>query len=452
MAAVTISDYNDVALEYFNPKLQPQLNSKTEVYSAMMKNDRQTHWSPARNWNVAFKYGRSNASGFTDGTSLPTESKQLLKRLQGGSKRFYYYLLLDGLLEVERAKGKRIILDHLAGEMRGGMEDSIVNLDRKLVSGGVMPGFLVQKKNPAGADDWLFYGNFDVMTAAVAASATLDCKFIRLDRDPTTATTNGYTTISAVPTVDSVDAAAGTIHLDANLDTSGLPTDAVIGVEITDTTAIASLKLDQECVGIYGNLGLQTHFTLDRTSGASPDLLDPISGDRPLQSTFISACTASAAVALDRSHLRKMIQTCYLRSGHYFDQLWMHPLMIEKYEDVLMSSSYASVNIPGTSASRGDVGFKADDSSAEGKTSFSYAGIPIYQKRSVDNGIILGMRLKEHDWDIKQSRRFGFEKKGGGPLRPVSGKDHFEAFAKMYFEQVCQRPNTQAVLTGLIKG
>lgn len=449
---VTITDYNDVALEYFNPKLQPQLNAKTECYRAFMKNDRMTHWSPARNWNTALKYGRSNASGFTDGTSLPTEAKQLFKRLQGGSKRWYYYMLIDGLLEVERAKGKRIIVDHLAGEMRGGMEDSIHMLDRKLISGGVLVGFLVQKKNPGGADNWLFYGNFDVVTACVAASATTEARFIRLDRDPTTATTNGYTTVSTTPDIDGVDAAAGTISLDANLNTSGLPTDCVVGVEITDSTAIAALKLDQECVGVYGNLALQTHFTLDRTSGAGTDLIDPVSNDRILQSNFISACTAATAVALDRSHLRKLIVDPYIRTGKYPDQIWMHPLMVEKYEDVLMSSSWAAVNLPGTKASSGDIGFSINDADAEGKTPFSYAGIPIYQKRSVDNGIILAMSLREHNWDIKQSRKFGFETKGGGPLRPVSGKDHFEAFAKMYFELVCQRPAASAVLTGLIKG
>jgi len=421
----TLATFTNVLKEDFEPELLRILNNETEVWNAFMRGT--AKWE-GRNWNKSIKTSRNSGTAYTDGT-LPTAGQQGYQRLQGTAKRLYATVHIDALLmEAARSGGINQVIDWAEGELQGVVEDLSVYADRRLVSGGTCVGFLSGQSNAATQN---FDGDFDKVAAAIAAGGgTCTVSVIR-----------GDTYAATAGTLNASDAVNGTVTFTAAFDTTPADNDRGWAVVINDAAVEAALNTAFQPVGIYGNLGLPTHHSVDRTTATGTATV--------LQSLIFRQPTLEnqTRVALTRARMKRVMTEIYLASGKRPDEIWMPARQIERYEDIVLATTNVSqMHVSGERATRGDAGIAAKSSD---ETGLSFEGIPIKRKRHLDNGLILFMQTKNKGWTLEELRKGGFESRGGGILQPVGGDDSFEGYWKAYHELVCCKPNRQAVLTGL---
>jgi|TARA_R100000084_G_scaffold62415_1_gene26725 hypothetical protein len=421
---------------YIGP-LQEQLNN--EVMVLQMFEKAKISWA-GRQGIVPVHVGRNSGVAFAAegstgaGGDLPTAGSQTTKRLSFEAAYLYGRFEVTGPAIASAAKGGTAsFIGALELEMDKLKDDIRDQADRSMTSGGRVVGFLNQHKNEAGAATWEFAGDFAKIAKAYADKgnnvdvAVVDCSNNTLSGDAVS-----YELITTSAALDCAHAGFnptnGTVRLTNALNTTTVADGYACALVISDTDAKLNY-LDQEPIGIYGNLGGELLFGVDRGS---------VAGDAmQLQSVIVNMDQDNSGngdgEALTLARMQEVIDGISITSGMEPDVILMNPLDRAQYIGLLQGN--IQMNSQGTAQS-GDGGFLG----------LSYAGIPIKAARNVDRGLILFLNTK--CWKLAVLEDGKFADLDGSVLSRVSGKDSFEGFYKWYYNHYCYRPNAQGVLTG----
>ena len=434
---VTINHLDSILKEFYIGPIQEQLNN--EVMVLQMFEKAKISWAGKQ--GVVPVHVDRNVGGVafkTDGGDLPTAGSQEPKRLTFTAAYLYGRFAVTGPAIAAAAKGGTAsFIGALELEMDKLKDDIRNKADRTVVSGGRVAGFLNERKNETGASVWQFRGDFQkIADAWDAKGSNIDVEVIDCSNKTITGKSVTYEKITTPASIDVTNSefnpTAGTIHLTGALDTTGVAAGFGCALVISDTDAGVNALLDQEPIGIYGNLGSESHFGVDRGS---------VAGDATvLQSIIMTADLAATSdeptsdAALTLSRMQEVIDSVNSLSGMEPSIILMNPGDRAKY--IALCQGQLQITRTGT-ATNGDAGFLG----------LSYGGFHIKAASHVDRGLMLFLNTK--DWKLAVLEDFKFADLDGNVLSRVNNKDSFEGFCKWYYNHYCCRPNANAVLTGI---
>ena len=493
MASVSISDLDPILKEFYEGPIIDALNSQLEMVQLFTKTP--LDWQ-GRRGIIPVHIGRNSGVQYAaEGAALPDAGRQSHVDLQITAKYLYGRFSLTGPAIASAKTTANSFATYVQTEMDGLVTDVKVKANQAMFTGAGCVGFIWEKFDIAGGvanQDYNFSGNKDVLkqyqTTARAlpgagAADKLAVDVIRLDVYRSAVNLNGAAT-SGITTTPLTDGTADNIiNLKSN-DIGGNDSDLYLrgtgpafphNTELLDNTlamvvvtssganpantyvpnAVATANISSvlgaEQNGLYGNLGLQTHFGVDRNLVGIPGVAQA-STAKPLEggnhelraaSMYSQANAgggvAAPAVALNFSLMQKMLDEIMVEGGDNPDCIYMHPTMRQQYANQLAFTAVATnlqrnvLDRPGT----GDPGF----------TGYSFANVPVKVSRHCGRGLAIFLNTKV--WTITELQSFGMADLDGSVLSRLSDKDEWEGFVRWYYDLVCKEPNRCAVLAGI---
>ncbi len=427
--AANLTTFDGILKDFYVGPVIEELNQEVFVLDHFEKATVQ--WN-GRRAILPVHVARNSGVGYAaDGASLPAAGQQGWEDLQVSAANLYGRFQITGpAISAARTGGTNAFISYVDAEMDHLKKDVRDRANRSAVSGGRVVGFINQKKDGGVAEVWQFAGDHQKVTDAIAArGAAVACQFIRCDTYAIVDTDN--VSAATAPTAS----AMATITVDTALDTRPVPDGVAIAVRISD--ADASLDyLDNESLGIYGNLFERTHFGVDRT--------DATGTATALQSQGFTQGTATpdAGAALSLARIQAVMDNITLESGQDCDLMMMSPLQRSRYVALLTGTLST-----GSGVLWSDAG-KSDKTGDGGFTSLGYAGVPIYSSRHVDQGLIIFMR--SDSWCLLEKEPMAFADLDGAVLSRVSGVDAFEGYIRWYYNLCAKDPGANAILCGLL--
>lgn len=428
---VDISVLDAVLKDYYIGPLQEQLNNEVMVLDMFEK--AKISWA-GKQGVVPLHVGRNSGVEFkAEGATLPDAGSQTTKRLTFQAAYLYGRFEVTGPAIAAAAKGGTAsFIGALELEMDKLKDDVRNKADRSMTSGGRVVGFLNQRKAEGAAATWEFRGDFQkIVDVRTAKGANLDIAVIDCSNNTLTGEAVTYERITTTAKVDTTHAgfspATGTIRLDDALDTTGVAVGFGAALVIIDGDAAVDAILDNEPTGIYGNLGDETLFGVDR--GSTP-------GDAmELQSVILAQDVDNNGDAddLTLSRMQEVIDAISITSGMDPDVIMMNPIDRAKYIALINGNIFKPVE----KATSGDGGFLG----------LSYGGIPIKAARNVDRSLMLFLNTK--CWKLAVLEDGKFADLDGSVLSRIASEDSWEGFYKWYYNHYCYRPNANGVLTGI---
>ena len=501
MASVSISDLDPILKEFYEGPIIDALNSQLEMVQLFTKTT--LDWQ-GRRVIIPVHIGRNTGVQYAaEGASLPDAGKQSHVDLQIRAKYLYGRFSLTGPAIASAKTTANSFATYVQTEMDGLVTDVKVKANQAMFTGGGCVGFIWEKFDlaggGAGTQDFNFSGNKDVLkqyqtTARSigigAAAEELSVDLIRLDVyasavEKFAATGSGITTTPLTDgTADHIIQLKSNNYINATTPAPGVATNIRLnggganfphdtalrdntlcmvvvkesGIRVGNTftaNAVAtqnlSSVLDAEQNGLYGNLGLQTHYSVDRNlvgipGAAQTSIAKPIEGgNHELRAASMysqanaGGAAAAAAQPLNFSLMQKMLDEIMVEGGDNPDCIYMHPTMRQQYANQLAFTAVATnlqrnvLDRPGT----GDPGF----------TGYSFANIPVKVSRHCGRGLAIFLNTKV--WTITELQSFGMADLDGSVLSRLSDKDEWEGFVRWYYDLVCKEPNRCAVLGGI---
>ena len=433
MAEATRTTLDAILKDYYIGPLQEQLNQEVMVLNLFEK--AKISWA-GKQGVVPVHVGRNTGVAFkAESAQLEAAGTQTTKRLTFEAAYLYGRFQVTGPAIASAAKGGTAsFVGALELEMDKLKDDVRNKADRTLTSGGRVVGFLNQHKTEGAAATWDFRGDFAKISAAYnAKGSNIDIAVVDCSNDTLTGDTVTYEFITTLAAIDITHAgfnpSAGTIRLTAALDTSGVADGFACALAISDSDAAVNALLDEEPIGIYGNLGYVSLFGVDRGSvdGTAMELQSVIAN----MDADNSSNGDDEALTLER--MQQMIDAINVTSGQDIDLILMNPIMRAKYTALISGNIFKPVE----KATTGDGGFLG----------LSYAGVPIKSARHVDNGLMIFMNTK--CWKLAVLEDGKFADLDGSVLSRVTDNDSWEGFYKWYYNHYCYRPNANGVLTGV---
>tara|TARA_R110000824_G_scaffold36852_2_gene113990 strand:+ start:7776 stop:9272 length:1497 start_codon:yes stop_codon:yes gene_type:complete len=493
MASVSISDLDPILKEFYEGPIIDALNSQLEMVQLFTKTT--LDWQ-GRRVIIPVHIGRNSGVQYaSEGGDLPTAGKQSHVDLQITAKYLYGRFSLTGPAIASAKTTANSFATYVQTEMDGLVTDVKVKANQAMFTGAGAVGFIWEKHDTCvggvAAQDFNFSGNKDVLKqyqttaraltgAGVADKLAVDV--IRLDLYVSAINLNGAATsgITTSPLTDGTadhiinlksndiggndsdlylrgtGAGPGFPHNAALLDnTLAMVVVTTSGANPANTyvpnavaTANISSVIGAEQNGLYGNLGLQTHFSVDRNLVGNPGVAQA-STAKPLEggnhelraasmyaSTTAAGGVAAAAVPLDFSLMQKMLDEIMVAGGDNPDCIYMHPTMRQQYANQLAFTAVATnlqrnvLDAPG----KGDPGF----------TGYSFSNIPVKVSRHCGKGLAIFLNTKV--WTITELQAFGMANLDGNVLSRLTNKDEWEGFVRWYYDLVCKEPNRCAVL------
>jgi len=427
-----ISHLGSILKEFYIGPLQEQLNNEVMVLSMFEK--AKISWA-GKQGVVPVHVGRNSGVAFRgDGEALEAAGSQDTKRFTFTAAYLYGRFQVTGPAIAAAAKGGTAsFIGALELEMDKLKDDVRNTADRTAISGGTVVGFLNQKRN--SADDWEFRGDLEKLATAMgfpAGGADTDVQIINctnLELEPSGVNTYEVIATKKVKAATFVaKSATGKIDFTAALDTTAGVVSNGFAAAVVVSEAVPKAVLDKEPVGVYGNLGSELHFTVDRGQVANDATI--------LQSVIMCQKDTGDGAAEDLSlgRMQEVIDNISVTSGMEPDVILMNPVDRAKYISLLQGTLQMTRT---GSATSGDAGFLG----------LSYAGIPIKSGRHVGRGLMLFLNTK--CWKLAVLEEGKFADLDGSVLSRVSGKDSWEGFYKWYYNHYCYRPNANGILTGL---
>ena len=477
----TRATLEDILKEFYLGPVQEQLNNEVMVLDLMTK--------ATVDWNgrvaiIPIHVSRNTGVGFSNpdtGGLLPTAGEQGYERLEVNAHFLYGRFQITGPAMSAAGKGgANSFIGWMEAEMDKLVNDVKSASDNAMISGGRVLGFLNQHKNPGGGlapavDTWEFFGDCEkaqqLLTAVTTAADpgppvtnALLVDLVRVDRNAA----NGYAVINTEVALTAVDTIARTITL-SQTDNNGIGAGAVDTTGVDDGFAIAVVvsadqqteefvvapapavpaaeqaqvlavtnALNEEPIGIFGNLGSRVHFTVNRFSPASNTEF-PV-----LQSNIMTQEVGGGQdrVALTLPRMQAVMDQTHQVSGQEPDCILISPLARQQYASLfqLTAASSAVMNTSGESAGKLDGGFSG----------LSYGGLPIKTARHVGSGGMIFLRLSS--WKVLELEAHGFADLDGSILARAGvggqGIDAYEGYYRWYYNTVTTNPNQNAILCG----
>ena len=418
--AATITTLQDALREYYLPYAE-QLNQEILVYDMFSKQE--VSWS-GRDAILPVHVSRNTGVSFIgDGQALPAAGEQGWERLVINAKFLVGKFQLSGpAIAAAKKGGAGSLVDYMTGEVDRTMDDVHNAANLASIVGGEVLGYVWEKQNAAVFE---YSGR---TTGLSVGGATDTAQLVRLDT---------YATVGAATQVNTVTSTS--ITFNAPINTGAVPAGTVMAVvcDAAASTLVGGVagQFARELTGINSNLASEIHFNVPRdTAGGIP----------ALQSNFLLVDPVNdvyASLTLDR------MQACFdeinLESGGEPDAILMAPTMRQEYTSLLVGTASANLYKDVSEAGKGDGGFRQD--------SLGFNQKPIKVSRHCPPGTIHFLSTKE--WKLCELEAPGFSDLDGSILKSDSvggaGTDNYSGYYRIYADVVCQRPNANAVLTGV---
>ena len=402
--------------EFFLSPVQEQLNRETIALDLFEK--ARVNWA-GRIAVIPIHTGSTVALGgpsvqFSDAGAVPNATTQDFATMQVEARRLLARFQVDGMVMSAARKGNT---DQVINWMEGSMdlltEDVRDTMNQTVFSGGQVWGYATfaaaAGTGAPGAFVGAYFGDIVKLAAEIGAGVTT-CNLVDVN------------------TGAIIDTAAITLHAGAVAAREATFTlvggitvpqaDMILAVEITSTNVTTYAD---EPLGIYGNLGSSTMFSIVRA------------GTPILASNGFKPTTAVARAPLSLDVIQTAIDSVLEASGEDIDTLFMNPLQRQTYTALLT----ANLQTVTDRAGRGDGGF----------TGLSYGGVEIRSSRACGRGGMVLMSIKH--WKLLQLDTGGFADFDGSALSRVANTDAAEGYYRHYYNTACTRPNAQAVIAGL---
>lgn len=458
--SVQISDLEAILKEFYLGPIIEALNNQLEMVELFKKIT--VDWS-GKKVIIPVHVSRNTGTGFRkEGTEIPAAGKQGHVDLTVTAKYLYGRFSLTGPAIASAKTTANSFATYVQTEMDGLVTDVKIRANQAMWTGGGCVGFIHSRTDiaaaaPGGNQDYAFTGNKDVaaslqaLDSGAAATARLSVNVVRLD-DYSNAN-------SGVCMLDADALTAGNINLEC-VDGVGLTLSTMTGeyaamIQVLESgqrsapagvitftaDAVVPTGLDlpacksavqSEQLGVYANLGLQTHFGIDRN----------VAANAPLRSTVqaIDAKAGATNDALDFGRMQGILDEIMILGGDNPDCLYVHPIFRQEYASLLSFTAAAT-----TTFSK-DVQAGAGTAEA-GYSAYAFAGIPVKMSRHCGKGIVVYLRTST--WAICELQSFGMADLDGNVLSRLSNRDEFEGFVRWYYELVCKEPNRNAILCGI---
>jgi len=447
MAASTTSLADVLYNDYLGP-LQRELGESTFVLKKFKKSP--VHWSGGQAI-VRLHVGRNTGVGFrgeadgNSGTNLPTAGQQAYDQYVLTSAYLYGRFQISGPAIASAKKGDAdALIDGITEEMERLKEDTLFNAGQALYAGGTFLGWLNEHEAKGGASTWEFTGDIDKANTLIGytlADIDLDVNLIRMDT---------YALVSAAQ-VTAVDTAGHLLTLGDAEDTSVAALGAgstgyAIGVVVNDAgegnvdvagddANFMANATTRQPIGIFGNLGLPTLFTVDRTTAT---------GRTAMQSMCLTHSRTGnhdrEALQPGRLHSIKALKKVRARVTPKFDDVIAHPDLIEEYVDVLTAGGAAYSLDPRKRLGGGDA-IPFDDNT------LTVGGAPITTDPDCPMGCLVFLEMDP--WGFYELQEPDFMDLDGKPLRAVANQDALEGYLRWYYQIACRKPNRQGIITGI---
>ena len=479
--AATQQTLNDVLKEFYLGPVQEQLNNEVMVLDLMTK--------ATVDWNgrvaiIPIHTQRNTGVRYqTEGGTLPPAGEQGYHRLEINAAFLYGRFQITGpAISAAGKGGANSFIGWMESEMDKLVSDVKSAADNAMISGGRVLGFLNQRRVSAGGvapgvdADWEFFGDIakaqlmlDVMATPPAPGVNANAVLVDLVRMDVNAA-NGYDILNTGVALTATNAVTREITLSqmdlngvagAAVDTSAVDGGFAIAVVVSGTQqtstfagapavidaaglaaiALATGGLDGQSQGIFGNLGSQAHFGLDRNASAVTTI--PL-----LRSTIVTQDAAGGVgsgnrVGLTLPRIQSVFDTIHQGSDSEPDCILISPLARQQYAAMFQltaSTTTATYNVSGEKATNLDGGFSG----------LSYGNVPIKTARHVAQGGMIFMNLAS--WKVMELEGHGFADLDGSVLARAgvgtAGVDAYEGYYRWYYNTVCTKPNQNGILCG----
>jgi len=439
--AATQDTLSAILKEFYLGPVQDQLNNEMLILQTMEKST--VDWN-GRVAIIPLHVSRNSGVAIAaEGGTLPTAGEQGYERLQVNARFLYGRFQITGPAMSAAGKGgANSFIGWMDAEMNKLVTDVKNAADEMMISGGRCLGFINERNDNAAATTYQFFGNVEALEVArdfvATAGGEVRLQIVRMDTYADMVNDNAANFLTCAST----DATGRTFTSGAGnagaMDLSALPVGvscAVIVHETQDDAAcIAAVSyLDQQPVGVFGNLALPSHFGIDRTTAT---------GSAILQTTAITNNVAAAGTRTDinLSRLQGTLDEVLLQSGHEPNIIYMNPVQRQMY------SALFQLTAAGTSAVMNVSGEKSTHLNG-GFSGLSYGGLPIKTSRHVPNGGLIF--LKTDTWKLLELEGHAFADIDGDVLIRVQNQDAYEGYYRWYYNTVCTNPNQNAILCGL---
>ena len=454
---VTISDLDKILKDFYLGPIIESLNNQLEMVQLFTKAT--LDWS-GRQVVIPVHVSRNDGTGYrAEGNDLPIAGGQGFVNLNITAKFLYGRFCLTGPAISTAKTSANSFATYVQTEMDGLVTDTKLKANQAMFTGGGCIGFVHERLVvAAGASATLsFTGNKDVATTLQALQTAPALNEGRLVLDFIMLDDYSSAIAAAAPATDAVttDATAGTasqlvvecLGAGSGLDLQNIDSTYAAMVVVTgwgtrliaapNTFALVAgavaTEVSNEVIGLYANLGLKSHYTVDRN----------VAANAPLRSTVKAISVAGNGVAhanqaLDFGRMQSILDDLMILGGDDPDCIYIHPGLRQKYADLLVFTQPGAIQKdaqgkPGT----GDPGFSG----------YAFNGIPVKMSRHCGKGMMIF--LKTSTWTVAELQSFGMADLDGNVLSRVTNRDEWEGFVRWYYNLVCKEPNRNAILCGI---
>lgn len=461
MAGATINSLNAILKEFYLAPIQEQLNQEVLVLELMEK--AVVDWAgkqvviplhTARNTGVAFGNSAAGAS-----IALPTAGSEGYVRSLVEAKFLYGRFEITGPAISSLAKGGTAsFAGYVEAEMDRLVEDVRTKANRVAFTGGRVIGVLNERDTKVKGSTWEFTGDIQKLNTlfaaatALKAAAVLTCDIHTTFTGDFGGTTGGYETIATgveltlVAGVSVPNSSVVLSALDTTKTTSGITIPQGFGAVVVITGALQAAggaalavpavdALVDEPIGIYGNLGSQTHFSVVRNFVAPATDNNPI-----LRSTIIvqNPALTQTRTALSLGRIQAVFDAVMEVSGQEPNYIIMNPTQRARYV-ALLQGQIAGAGL----MSDAGKGSKIADG---GYVGLSYGNVPIKVSKDAPKGGLCFLKLDT--WKLCELEKGDFADLDGSVISRVPGFDSYEGYYRFYYNTISVRPNANALLVG----
>jgi len=455
--AATLATLNAILKEFYLAPIQEQLNQEVLVLELMEK--AVVDWAgkqvvipmhTARNTGVAF--GSTTASAI----SLPAAGNEGYVRAVVNACFLYGRFEITGPAISSLAKGGTAsFAGYVEAEMDKLVEDVRTKANRVAFCGGPLCGYLNERDTKGAGGVWEFTGDVQKVSSLLAAAVAVKAGAVLTATIHTTfagdfgSATGGYETIATPVEISAVSVANSTLTLSA-LNTTKTTSAVVIPQGFAAAVSVigaldgaggaplavpAVVALADEPIGIYGNLGSQQHFGLNRNFVAPATDNNPI-----LRSTIITQndLLTQTRAALSFGKIQAIFDNVMQVSGQEPNYIIMNPTQRARYV-ALLQGQIAGAGL------MSDAG-KASKVADGGYVGLSYGNVPIKVSKDAPRG---GLEfLKLDTWKLCELEKGDFADLDGSVISRVPGFDSYEGYYRFYYNTISVRPNANGILVG----
>ena len=462
---VTISDLDAILKEFYLGPIIESLNNQLEMVQMFQKST--LDWQ-GRQVVIPVHVTRNDGTGYrAEAGNLPTAGGQGYVNLNVKAKYLYGRFALTGPAIATAKTTANSFATYVQSEMDGLVTDTKLKANQGMFTGGGCVGFVRHlTQQIAGATITPdFCGNKDVLRTYQALAETvapgnlLNIDIVSMATYESLLHTNAFPRAAAnFLTCDGHAGADDSITLVT--DNGGIvqwqllsgtrhPAMVVVrgsGAGLAPFVPVAAavdpvlIEVNNESLGIYANLGLSAHYTVDRSIDQTAAPAGGTSINPSLRSTIESVNVAAVAgnANLLFGRMQTVLDEIMVLGGDDPDCMYVHPGIRQKYADLLTFTQPGAIqkgatDRPGT----GDPGFSG----------YAFNGIPMKMSRHCGKGLIIFLKTKT--WTIAELQSFGMADLDGNVLSRLSNKDEWEGFVRWYYNLVCKEPNRNAILTNV---